>query len=247
VSSVKENQSVRNACLLIEAIALEQPIGVSELARRTGIEKSAAHRLAVSLRSAGWLHQVAGGRWQIAPALGALVTPASTDTLVAIARPALQRVRDATGETAMFVVIDRETLVVRDVADSPYPLRITAPVGSELPLRNSSAIRAIAARAQTRELRKLRELDPGLLDEMVAETRRRGWAINDREVTPDTRVVGAAIVSSDGRPLGALIACAPTSRQSVESMHEIGTHVAREASSVSAAIGALRTSGLASP
>ena len=73
MSSVKEIRSVRNACALVETVAEHQPLGVSELARLTGIEKSAAHRLAVTLHRAGWFDLAA--RWHaerpesISPAL----------------------------------------------------------------------------------------------------------------------------------------------------------------------------------
>lgn len=232
MSSVKENRSVRNACSLIEAIAAAQPIGVSDLARRTGIDKSAAHRLAVTLQRAGWLDQTAEGRWRIAPALAALVTRATSDSLVEVVRPTLEELRDETGETVMLVVIERGKLLVLDVVDSPHALRITAPVGSELPVRDSSAARAIAAHLPPPELEKLRRLDPGLDDRTLAHTRRRGWAINDRKITPDTRVVGAALLSSDGYPVGALIACAPATRVDVDAMRTIGSLVARAAGRV---------------
>jgi IclR family acetate operon transcriptional repressor len=237
MTTVKENQSVRNACIVIEAIARAQPIGVSDLSRRTGIDKSAVHRLAVSLHRAGWLHQATDGRWRIAPALAALVTPASTDSLVEIVRPVLEQLRNQTGETVMLVVIERAKLMVLDVADSPQALRITARIGAELPLRSSSALRAIAARLPAHEIDKLREIDPGLDDQTLGETRSRGWALNDREITPDTRVAGAAILSPEGRPLGALIACAPTTRVDIDAMHAIGGLVAQAAEQVSLNVG----------
>ena len=235
--SVKENQSVRNACVLMETIARGQPVGVSDLARRTGINKSAAHRLVVSLRSAGWLQQSDDGRWRIAPALSTLLAAASTDSLVALARSGLEQVRNSTGETAMLVAIDRDKLIVLDVADSPHALRITAPVGSHLPLRNSSALRAIAAHATSDEVAEFRRMDPHLDAETLASIRRRGWALNDREITPDARVVGAAVRSASGRPLAAVIACAPTTRVSLDDMQAIGE-------AVKAAATALTVSGV---
>ena len=59
MSSVKEIQSVRNACRVLEAIARTQPVGVSDLARAVGIDKSAAHRLAITLHAAGWVDRLA--------------------------------------------------------------------------------------------------------------------------------------------------------------------------------------------
>jgi IclR family acetate operon transcriptional repressor len=236
MSSVKENQSVRNACTLIEAIAAGQPIGVSDLARRTGIDKSAAHRLAVTLHRAGWLHQTAEGRWRIAPAITALVATASADSLADLAHPALEHLRDDTAETAMLVAIERDRLVVLDVVDSPHALRITAPIGSELPIRHSSALRAIAAHTSGAELERLRRIDPDLDDATLAETRQRGWALNDREIIPDARVVGAAVLDHDGRPIAALIVCAPASRMTAPDVPVVGASVARAADRTSVAL-----------
>ena len=226
-SSVKENQSVRNACTLLEVIAQQQPIGVSELARRTGIDKSAAHRIAVTLRNAGWLAATDGGRWRISPTLATLLRHAGTQSLVETIRLTLQQLRDETAETTMLVTIEHGRLLVLDVADSPHALRITAPVGSELPIRNSSALRAIAAHTDDdEELAALRRIDPGIDDATLAETRTRGWAINDREITPGTRVAGAAVLDSDGRPVAAIITCAPASRVDLDTMHTIGRRLA---------------------
>lgn len=244
MSSVKENQSVRNACALLEAIAAEQPIGVSDLARRTGIDKSAAHRLAVTLHRAGWLHQTAEGRWRIAPALAVRLAAASADSLVDVVGPAVRELRDATGETAMLVAIERDRLVVVDVADSRHALRISAPVGSEIPIRHSSALRAIAAFSSAAERERLRAIDADLDDAQLAEIRRRGWAINDREIIAEARVVGAPVLGPGQRPLAALIVCAPASRIDVEAMHVIGRRVARAAKLASAAAGANADRGL---
>ena len=226
MSSVKQNQSVRNACRLMELIADAQPIGVSELARRANLDKSAVHRLAVTLGGAGWLRQSADGRWQVAPTVGPVVARASVSSLVELARPLLHQLRDETSETAMLVTIEQGRLTVRDLADSPHALRITAPVGSELPIRNSSALRAIAAHAGDDELELLRRVDPGLDDVSLARTRAHGWAINDGEITADTRVVGSAILSSAGRPVGAFIVCAPASRVSRRTLEAHGELVA---------------------
>ncbi len=229
MSTVKEIQSVRNACTLLEAVAERQPIGVSELARVTGIDKSAAHRLAVTLHTSGWLARTPDGCWQIDAALARLVQQAATATLVARVAPHLRALRDHTGETAMLVAIEHGRLVVLDVADSRHNLRITAPVGSELPLRHSSAARAIAAHLRPEEVESLRRLDPSLDDETLDATRRRGWALNDREIVPDARVVGAPILSADGRPLAAVIVCAPTSRVDADQIDGIGRRVAATA------------------
>ena len=233
MSSVKEIQSVHNACALLEAIVERQPVGVSDLARATAIEKSAVHRLAVTLHRAGWLDQTEDGRWQIAPALGRLVRRGATDTLTSTVRPFMEKLRDHSGETVMLVAIEHGRLLVLDVVDSRHNLRITAPVNSELPLLHSSAVRAIAAHLPPDELAALRGAHPGIDDDQTLDAvRRRGWAMNDREIVADVRVVGAPILTSDGYPLAAIIVCGPTSRVTTTRMKQIGELVAEAAAAV---------------
>jgi IclR family acetate operon transcriptional repressor len=230
VSSVKEIRSVRNACALVESVAERQPLGVSELARLTGIEKSAAHRLAVTLHRAGWLDQTSDGRWQIAAAFGRLARRAATASLAADMRPRMEALRDRTGETVMLVAVDHDRLLVHEVVESRHPLRISAPVGSELPLLHSSAVRAIAAHLPPAELTALRRALPALDgDAALAAVRRRGWAMNDREIVADARVVGAPVLDLDGYPLAAIIVCGPTSRITTARMKQYGELVAKAA------------------
>ncbi len=115
MTSVKEIQSVRNACVLLEEIARSQPVGVSELSRATGVDKSATHRLAVTLNSAGWLDRAADGRWQVAPGLVALIRESARASLVRGARGLLEAARDQSGETAMLVVPDGCRLGIAEV------------------------------------------------------------------------------------------------------------------------------------
>lgn len=230
MSSVKEVRSVRNACVLVEAVARRQPLGVSELARLTGIEKSAAHRLAVTLHRAGWLDRTGDGRWQIAAALGRFSRRAAIVAFTTAMRPRMEALRDRTGETVMLVVLDNARLIVQEVVESRHALRISAAVGSELPLLRSSAIRAIAAHLPREELAALRRAHPDLdADSALATVRRRGCATNDREIHEGARVVGAPILAIDGSPLGALIVCGPTSRITAARMKQYGELVAQAA------------------
>ena len=230
MAPVKEIRAVRNACALVEALARRQPSGVSELSRLTGIEKSAAHRLAVTLHHAGWLDPNGDGRWKVAAGLGRLARRASTASLAASLRSSMEALRDRTGETVMLVAIEDARLMVHEVVESPHALRIAARVGSELPLIRSSAARAIAAHLPPDELAALRRAHPALDDDSVlAGVRRRGWAANDREIVADARVVGAPILAADGYPLAALIVCGPTSRVTRARMKRYGELVARAA------------------
>ena len=106
--------------------------------------------------------------------------------------------------------IAQAKLVVLDVVDSRHNLRITAPVGSELPLLHSSASRAIAAHLPLDELRGSPAGSSALRRRAdTHRVRRRGWAVNDREIIDEARVVGAPVLTPDGYPLAAVIVARP--------------------------------------
>lgn len=225
MTTVKEIKSVRNACTLLEAVAERQPVGVSDLARATAIDKSAAHRLAVTLHGAGWLDKGSDGRWRLAPRLVRLAAGAGGRSLATAMRPVLEHLRDETGETVILVAVDHDRLLVLDVAESRHALRVSPP-GPYLPLRQSSAVRAVAAYLPHDDVEALRDIDATLDERTLEEVRRRGWAINDGEIVSDTRVVGTAVRGGDGLPLAAVIIAAPTSRMSLADMHRIGAELA---------------------
>ncbi|MDI2126015.1 IclR family transcriptional regulator [Yinghuangia seranimata] len=227
MSSVKEIQSVKNACLLLEELARQQPAGVSDLARSTGIDKSAVHRLAVTLHSAGWLRRTGDGRWYLAPGLVSVLREPASASLRESARPFLEAARDATGETAMLVVPDGDRLMIADAAESRHTLRVAVPVGSAMPAKSSSALRAIASRLPEERLEPWRRVDPELTDEVLRITRYRGWGLNDNEVADGTRAVGAALRAEDGTPVAALVVVGPSTRFGSDLIPRHGALVAR--------------------
>ncbi len=228
MSTVKEIQSVQNACRLLEVLAERQPLGVSELARAVGFDKSAAHRLAVTLHRVDWLDRTEDGRWRISPTLARIARHAGAASLVATMRPHMEQLRDETGETVMLVAIEDARLRVRAVVESHHTLRIAAPVGAELPLLHSSAARAIAAHLPPDELAALRSAHPNLDDDSaLARIRRRGYAVNDREIVAEARVVGAPVLAANGHPLAALIVSGPASRVTRSRVASIGEALLR--------------------
>ena len=120
------------------------------------------------------------------------------------------------------------------MAESLHALRIS-PSEPYLPLRHSSAARAIAAFLPPEELAPLRVIDPSIDESTLAEVRREGWAMNDREIVGDTRVVGTAVGHVGGPPVAAVIIAAPTSRVGFEDMQRIGAHLAATVQAVTSA------------
>lgn len=211
--AVKQIKSVRNACTLLEAIADRQPVGVSELGRVTGIDKSAVQRLVVTLHDAGWLRPSPEPptRWQISPG-NRVLRHAAMPGLASLVQPAAERLRDQSGETVIFVTENDGVFVVVAAAESRHAVRVSVPVGFVLPPSGSSSAAAIAAHLPEAELRAVRRACPSLDDTALSEVRRRGWAEVDGEVGSGSRAVAAPLLGTDGYPVGALTVTGPVSR-----------------------------------
>ncbi|HVE47345.1 MAG TPA: helix-turn-helix domain-containing protein [Acidimicrobiales bacterium] len=154
------------------------PLSLSELVASTGISRATAHRLAAALAGHGFVGRDAGGRFT----LGARLTRAS---LEAAARPALEALRDATGESTQLYVPRNGNRVCVVSLESPHSLRTIVAVGAVLPLDKGSAGKV---------LRGARELERRRWVESVEE-RERGVASVSAPVWRDGEVVAAVSVS----------------------------------------------------
>jgi DNA-binding IclR family transcriptional regulator len=109
-----------------------RPRTLAGLVEATGLSRATAHRLAVALEAHRLLARDTAGRFVLGPRLTGLDLPA-------LARPALEALRDATGESAQLYVRrgDRRLCVLS--LESPHGLRTIVPVGMSLPLDVGSA------------------------------------------------------------------------------------------------------------
>jgi len=122
-------------------MALErQPLGLGGLVAATGISRPTAHRLACALEAHGLVRRDDDGRFALGMRLVALGHAASGDLdMVEAARPALERLRDETGESVQLYVRDGDRRVCTLSLESPHGLRTIVPLGAALPIEVGSA------------------------------------------------------------------------------------------------------------
>jgi DNA-binding IclR family transcriptional regulator len=183
----------------------EGPASLAELVDRTGLARATAHRLASALEDNGLL-QRGDGRWALGPTLARLgAAAASGPPLAVTARPALEALRDATGESVQLYVRRADERLCIVSLESPHSLRTIVPVGAALPIDRGSAGRV------------LREATTGWVE--TVEERERGVAsvsaaVRDHRPGADGVVVAAVSVSGPverttrqpGRRYGRLVA-----------------------------------------
>src|SRR4051812_46678498 len=141
-------QSRDRALDLIEALAAADELGVSEIASRTGLVPSTAHRLLGTLVARGYAAQSpASGRYLLGYKLLEL-TSGLQDRMARLrtaARPHLEAIQAETGETTNLVVLDGRDGVYLDSVAGTRSVRLFTEIGRSIPAHTSGAGKALLA------------------------------------------------------------------------------------------------------
>jgi DNA-binding IclR family transcriptional regulator len=202
----------------------------SEAALRdhVGIPSTTLNRILRSLEYAGYLMRGVDGRYRLGGAairLGHRAT-ASLD-LPAVLEPHLRDVAQRTEELVILAVPDlarrRATYVA--LADCPKRLRVTAELGTTVPLTAGATAKTILAFRPHPEIdavleRPTTKLAAGTItdhDELRRQLKtiaRRGWGLSWEETYDGAWAVAAPILDAEGHALGAFGVATPISRHS---------------------------------
>ncbi|MDQ3944300.1 MAG: IclR family transcriptional regulator [Actinomycetota bacterium] len=244
--------SVQNALRVLDCFsATDRDLGVSELARRLGVGKSTVHRLCTTLAAGGLLdHNPETGRYRLGLRLyelGALVG-VHLD-LHEAASPALNDVRNRTGETVQLAVLDGREVVYVERLESSHTVRLFGRVGHRNSAHCTSTGKVLLAYLPEADLDALLDgwvleartpytiTDHGALREALAEVRRRGWGENANEVEMGVASVGAPIRDASGAVVAALSVAGPAMRLDGGSLRRFAGVVVEAADAVSRRLG----------
>jgi IclR family acetate operon transcriptional repressor len=221
-------QSVSRAFDILEALAGSDDLGVTELATRTGLVPSTAHRLLATLAKRGYVSQrVDSGRYALGYKLVELANGLEQGLarLRRVARPHLESVQRATEETTNLVVLDGDRVIYVDQVPGTRSVRMFTIVGAAALAHTTAAGKAILAfgppevvaalYSDNGELERLTSRTlPTLeaLQEDLARTARRGYAIDSEEHEEGVSCIAAPVLDRDDRPRAAISISAPTAR-----------------------------------
>jgi len=163
---------------------------LSELTDATGLSRATAHRLAVAMETHGLLRRTRDGRFALGMRLLALGRSAAEQyPLVERVRPAMEHLREVTGESVQLYVVDGAERVCVAALESAHGLRTIVPVGATLPMDRGSAGRVLSG-----------EVGP------------RGWVETVGEREPGVASVSAPVNDDEGVVVGALSVSGPVDR-----------------------------------
>jgi IclR family transcriptional regulator, KDG regulon repressor len=243
--------SVATAIRLLKAFSEDEvDIGISDLARRLGIAKSTAHRLAVTLMSEGLLEQERdSGKYRLGVALfrlGALVRRRMDVSNEA--RPYLYDLREKVNESVHLAILDGTEIMYVYNLESTHAIRMRSDIGVRKPAYCTAEGQAILAFAPAEVVDQVVEAgleprtpktitSPERFLKALAAVRQRGCAIEDEESELGMVSVAAAIRDDAGAVVGAVGIAGPVSRLSKKAVAGVIPLVIATADSVSARLG----------
>jgi DNA-binding IclR family transcriptional regulator len=203
----------------------EAPRSLSELVAVTGFSRATAHRLAVALELHGLVRRDEEGRFALGVRLIALGRAAAEAIpLASAALPALEALRDETGESVQLYVRQGDRRVCIAALESPHGLRTIVPMGASLPLEVGSAGKILSDAS----------------NESVgteSSPNRRPWVESVGEREAGVASVSAAVAGPDGRALAAVSVSGPIERTTRQPGRRYGDAVVAAARHIETAAG----------
>jgi len=245
-------QSVDRALQIIETLAEDdEGYRLSDLAVRTGLSTSTAHRLLTTLEKRRFVQfDPTCSKWHVGAqsfAVGATFT--RRRNVVAQAVPYLRKLRDRTRETANLAVVDDEAIMVLTRVESREIMRSLTKVGGRVAMVASGVGKAVLATYSDAEvgaiirhhgMPRLTEksiVRPGDLFKDLAAIRRQGYAVDNEEACMGLRCIAAVVYNDCSEPLAAISVSGMTSRVSDDRLPDLGRAVREVAEELTAALG----------
>lgn len=248
---VQTINSLSRGLMILDLIHEHGTIGVTELSKLIGVNKSSAYRLLKTLEENGYVEQVAeGGKY----ALGLKLCKFREKVLDryairAIAHPYLEELTRLTNEAAGLSVRKGDTIYLIDCFSSPQYLGVILQVGDNEEMHSTAHGKTMFAAFPEEEKRRLlketvREkhtektvVDADALMKEARTNAERGYAVDDEETTLGMRCVAAPIFDFSGRVAAAIGISGPIDRVTKEKIPEYAGIVCQIAEKISRKLG----------
>ena len=209
---------------VLDLLATQAPLGLSELSRELGIPKSTLHRICTTLVERGWAARDSDGRFALGIRALRLGSRSSELPIVTAFRTVAAEFLTLHDETIALAVLDGAESLFIALEETSQPVRLVTHVGSKTPAFASASGRVVLASLPPaavaavfsgqnlvtptgRRLNGVAELD-GIL----AQVRERGYAENWGETAEGLYAASVPVVNEEGVTIAALTTCVPVCR-----------------------------------
>lgn len=248
-SSIK---SISRALDILEVLATHKDgLGITEIARKAGLCKSTAHRIAATLVERGYVeHNITPGNYRLGLKYIEIASfYINSLELQTEARPFLWELTSQLGLTAHLGILDAHEVVYVEKLDLFPNVRLYSQIGFRVPAYCSSLGKCLLSGLSSGELEAVMARCPferftdrtitnlKVLKQELRQVRLQGWALDNEEHDIDYRCVGAPIFDYRGDVVAAVSASGSSSNLTDERIPMVVEKVKDSAMNISQRLG----------
>lgn len=241
------SQTLSRALSILDLLA-EGSHTIHDVAERLGVHQSTALRLLHTLRAHGFAKELPDHSYQLGAATFQLTfTALEGIDLRSVARPFMEQLNEETGETIHLAALEYGDVVYIEKVEARHRVRMHSTLGGIAELHCTAIAKAILAYHPEQDLliashplTRFTEntlTTAGELRADIAQTKERGYAINNEEVELGMLGIGAPIFRGDGKMVGAMSVVAPSNRVPRESLDGLAPGLLKACDAVSRELG----------
>lgn len=224
----------------LELLAEQGAMGLMDISKELGLNKSTAHRILNSLIYMGYAKQEEdSGKYKLTFKIVQLSDKLMRKMdVVSLVRPHLQRLMELTGETVHLVERDGTDAVYIDKVESySNTIQMVSRIGSRIPLYRSGVGKAIMAEMEPNEAADvwkasdILQVTPHTITDFntflktLEEIRNRGYAFDNEENESGVRCIAVSLPKNGGPARYAFSISAPISRMDDERIKKLGEYI----------------------
>lgn len=243
-------QSLDRAVAVLQALGdSEVPLSLSQLCHIMAIHKSTAHRSLMALERSHLIERTRDNRYCLGMKLYELGSRAVEQAdLRSRVSPYLRNLASRLRETVHLGILQGECVIYLDKLDPNRRVCKSSKIGTHNPVYCTALGKAIlaflpdeAVRATIARIQFVRFTEKTLasredLIHSLERIRKRGYSIDDEEIEPGVRCVGAPVFDEKGLPIAAISVSDLSPRIRVQNLHAIAVQLMRCSAEISASL-----------
>ena len=220
------SSTIAKALKLLDYFSKEEPeFGVSELARRSGVDKAAIHRMFASMMDSGLIEQNAKTRqYRLGPGVLRLATiREDAFPMESIIKAQLRPLALATGETSHAQLITGTSVVSIASFESTKSNRVSPMIGDINPMHATAsglvilaycdeALRKRVLSTKMDAKTRFTETDPDVLAQRIEQAFLSGYGEADQTYFEGVCGIAAPVFDAERLPVGAMAVATPSHR-----------------------------------
>jgi len=243
-------RTIEKCFSVLEQVASRQPVRIPEIVQSVGLNRGNVHRLVATLERLGYVERLEDGKIRLSYKIFKMgSTVPHTRKLDEVTRPFMHRLSEMSDETVNLGVLYADSVIYLDKVEAKQYLRLDHQIGEIDPLYctalgkvllsgfSEADLEAFFASAELRPNTKNTIVTREGLEKEIREVRRRGYALDLKELDVNLHCIAAPICDYRNRIIAALSISGPSIRFTRAKINQLTAPMLKITSEISREMG----------